>query len=59
MHDDDNDRLVPEPFSDGELTRIYRETAADAEGDGDRLTVLLAPYAGGRVPRQRGPGDRR
>lgn len=57
MRDDDN-RLVPEPFSGEELTRIYRETAADAEGDGDRLTVLLAPYAGARIPRQRRGGDR-
>ena len=56
MRDDDN-RLVPEPFSGEELTRIYRETAADAESDGDRLTVLLAPYAGARIPRQRRGGD--
>jgi hypothetical protein len=33
-------------FSAEELTRIYRETAAAAEETGDRLTVLLAPYAG-------------
>ena len=52
MRDDDN-RLVPAPFSGEELTRIYREAAADAELDGDRLTVLLAPYSGGRIPRQR------
>ncbi len=57
MRDDDH-RLVPEPFSGEELTRIYRETAAEAEDEGDRLTVLLAPYAGGRIPRQRGPGER-
>ncbi len=37
-------------FSSEELTRIYREAAAAAEEEGDRLTVLLAPYAQADVP---------
>ncbi len=40
-------------FSSEELTRIYREAAAAAADEGDRLTVLLAPYARADVPPSR------
>lgn len=43
-------------LSSDEMTRIYRETADDALRTGDRLTVLLAPYARA-FPRQRRRDD--
>lgn len=46
-------------FSSKDLTRIYRETAAAAEQTGDRLTVLLAPYAGREFPAPRHRDDSR
>lgn len=47
------DPEMAELFSGEELTRIYREAAAEAADDGGRLRVLLAPYCAPAVPKPR------
>ncbi len=51
------DPEMAELFSGEELTRIYREAAAAAADEGERLRVLLAPYCAPAVPRPRHRDD--